>query len=323
MSLAIDLFDLRLFVHVAETRSLTRGADRACISLGAASTRVKNMEEALGSKLLNRTTQGMVMTPAGETLLAHARKVHRQMEQLRCDLHEYGQGVRGRVHIHANTSSISEFLPEALADFLGRHAGVGIELKESLSDEAVRAVSEGQADIGVVAGEVDTAGLSCRPFATNQLVLVANSRSVFARRAKVAFADILHEPQVGLHDGSALHRFLARRAEQVGKRFHPRAQVGSFEAICRMVEAGVGVGVVPVTAALRHACAMDILCVPLAETWARRELQVIARDEAGLPALTLEVFQHLAGFGARTAAAAAAAPVPVPPRRHAGLALAC
>lgn len=299
MTLAIDLFDLRLFVQVAETRSLTRGADRACISLGAASTRVKNMEEALRTRLLNRTTQGMVMTPAGESLLAHARKVLRQMELLHGDLSEFGQGVRGRVHIHANTSSFSEFLPEALADFLGRHPGVGIALKESLSDDAVQAVGEGQADIGVVAGEVDTAGLSSRPFATNRLVLVANSRCALARHARLSFADTLHEPQVGLHDSSALHRFLSRRAEQAGKRFQPRAQVGSFEAICRMVEAGVGVGVVPLTSALRHACAMDIQCIPLAEAWAERRLHVIARDERSLPTLTRDVFLHLAGFGAR------------------------
>jgi DNA-binding transcriptional LysR family regulator len=306
MSFAIDLFDLRLFIHVAETRSLTRGAERACISLGAASTRIKNMEETIGARLLNRTSNGMVMTAAGEMVLAHARQVHRQMERLRADLQENQQGMRGRVHIQADTSAITEYLPEALADFLGRHAGVGIELKEALSDETVRAVTEGQADIGVVAADVETGTLTTRPFGVGRLVLVVNSRSALARQSVASFRGILKEPQVGLQEDSVLHRFLSREAEHVGRSFHPRAQVGSFEAICRMVESGVGVAVVPLSSVLRHASTLDILCIPLVDSWAQRELRLITRAQSELTALTREVFQHLSEAAQRAPATPAA-----------------
>lgn len=296
MSFTIDLVDLRLFIYVAETRSVTRGADRACISPGAASTRIKNMEETLGFKVLNRTTHGMVMTPAGETLLAHARQVQRQMERMRRDMQEHRQGMRGRVVIHAISSSMSGCLPEAVADFLSRHTGVAIELKESLGDDAVRALAEGQADIGVVGGEVDTAGLVTRPFGSNNLVLAVHASSPLARREKVSFAEALRQPLVGLHESSALHRFLERRAEQAGSHFHLRAHVGSFEAICRMASTGIAVGVVPQGSARRHACSMDIVGVPLADPWAQRELSLITRDESSMPPLILEVFMHLAAF---------------------------
>jgi DNA-binding transcriptional LysR family regulator len=313
MGSSIDLFDLRLFTYVAETRSLTRGADRACISLGAASTRVKKMEETIGVRLLNRTASGMVMTAAGEAVLAHARQINRQMEHLRTDLQEYRHCMRGRVHIQADPSAITEYLPDGLASFLSRHDGVGIDLKESLGDDTARAVNEGQADIGVVSGEIDVGELTTRSFGVNRLVLVTNSRSPLALRSEVTFREVLMQPQVGLHDGSALHRFLARQAEHVDRGFHPRAQVGSYEAICRMVGTGVGVAVVPLSSALRHASALDIHCIPLADGWALRELRLITRDPSELSPVAREVFGHLAEFARR--APATVAPCPHP--RHA------
>jgi DNA-binding transcriptional LysR family regulator len=157
----------------------------------------------------------------------------------------------------------------------------------------------------------DTGLLTTRPFGVNRLVLVANSRSALVRQSEASFEEILKEPQVGLHEGSVLHRFLAQRAEHVGRSFHPRVQVGSFEAICRMVGTGVGVAVLPLSSAARHAATLDILCIPLADSWALRELRLITRAKSELTALAHEVFQHLAGFAQRAPATAA-----LPPHRQ-------
>jgi DNA-binding transcriptional LysR family regulator len=294
MSFPIDLFDLRLFIHVAETRSLTRGADRACISLGAASTRVKNMEQSIGVRLLNRTASGMVMTAAGEAVLAHARQIHAQMERLRTDLQEYRQGTRGRIRIQADTSAVTPSAPDGLAEFLGRHAEVGIELKESLSEDAVRAVNEGQADIGVVTGDTETAALTSRPFGVSRLMLLVSARCALARQTEISFAEALRSPQVGLHEDSSLHRFLARRAEQAGGSFHPRLHVSGFETMFRMVGNGLGVAVVPRCSALLQSHALDVMCVPMTDPWATRELRLIMRAPGELNALTHKLFQHLA-----------------------------
>ena len=118
MNLHLDLFDLKLFAFVAEARSLTRGADKACISLAAASTRIKQMEESVGAKLLHRTAQGVNLTAVGQALLYHAKLVLQQMEHLRCDMQDFGKGVKGHVRVFANTTSITEYLPEKLAGFL-------------------------------------------------------------------------------------------------------------------------------------------------------------------------------------------------------------
>ena len=289
-----DLFDLKLFAFVADARSLTRGADKACISLAAASTRIKQMEEAVGGKLLRRNAHGVSLTAAGEALLYHARRVLQQMEHLRLDMQDFGKGIKGHVRVFANTTSITEYLPEKLAGFLTQYPAVRVDLREYLSEEIVRSVADGSADIGILAGDAPTGDFDAQPFGRNQLVLVTPSAHRLAGAQARAFVDTLAEQHVGLHHGSAIHRFLLLKAQLAGQDYSPRIQVSSFEAICLMIEAGVGIGVLPASSARRHARSMRIGIVPLADAWAERELKIIARSRAQLPASARALFDHLA-----------------------------
>ena len=294
MNLHFDLFDLKLFAYVAQERSLTRGADKACISLAAASARIKQMEEAVGGKLLHRSAQGVNMTAAGESLLYHAKRVMQQMEHLRIDMQDFGKGIRGHVRVFANTTSITEYLPEKLAGFLIRHPAVQVDLREYLSEEIVRSVADGGADIGILAGDVHTGDFDACAFGRNQLVLVVPTAHRFAGQGAMAFVDTLEEQHVGLQHGSAIHRFLLRKAELAGRDYAPRIQVGSFEAICLMIEAGVGIGVLPASSARRLSRALQIRTLALTDAWAERELKLIARSREQLPASARALFDHLA-----------------------------
>src|SRR5256712_5375507 len=108
-----DLADLSLFRHVVEAGSITRGAERAHLALAAASTRIRNMEDALGASLLVRGRQGVTPTQAGRTLLQHARTILRQAERLREDLGAYAGGLARQVPVPSHTNALTEFLPEA------------------------------------------------------------------------------------------------------------------------------------------------------------------------------------------------------------------
>src|SRR6201997_4453651 len=130
-----DLADLNLFRHVVEAGSITGGAERATLALASASTRVRNMEEALGAAFLVRGRKGVTPTPAGRTLLAHARAILRQAERLREDLGAYAGGLAGQIRVLSNTNALTEFLPEALSSFLSTHPNVSVDLEERLSDE--------------------------------------------------------------------------------------------------------------------------------------------------------------------------------------------
>ncbi len=186
-----DLTDLSLFRHVVEAGSITHGAERAHLALAAASTRIRQMEQALGAALLTRSRAGVTPTQAGRTLLQHARTILAQAERLREDLGGYAGGQAGQVRVLSNTNALTEFLPETLSSFLATHPHVSVDLEERLSDEIVGLIAEGVADIGIVAGTVDPGRLTTYPFRTDRFVLVVARDHALARRAKVSFAETL------------------------------------------------------------------------------------------------------------------------------------
>ncbi len=283
MAMHFDLVDLRLMVRIAETNGLTRGAEASHMSLPAASTRVKNLEESIGTKLLYRTSQGVTLTPPGQAFVHHARLVLGQIEHLRGDLQSFAKGIKGHLRVFANTTALGEFLPPVLRDYLRTHPDVNIDLRERLSHDIVRAVTEGQTDIGIVAGAVRTENLETLPYRQDTLLLVVPRGHALAGGAPVAFADTLNLDHVGLHEASAIHGFLRQACDRLHRVLPTRIEVGNFEAACRMVEAGVGVAILPESAARRHAQSMAIDTVALSDDWSLREMQICMRNLQALP----------------------------------------
>jgi DNA-binding transcriptional LysR family regulator len=288
-----DLTDLSLFRHVVEAGSITHGAERAHLALAAASTRIRNMEEALGAPLLVRARHGVTPTQAGRTLLQHARAMLAQADRLREDLGAYAGGMAGQVRVLSNTNALTEFLPEALSSFLAAHPQVSVDLEERLSDEIVGLIAEGVGDIGIVAGTVDAGQLTTYPFRRDRFVLVVAREHALARRAKVGFAEVLDHDFVGLDRASALQRFLAAKASGIGRPLRLRVQLRSFDAVCRLVECNVGVGVVPATTARRAAKAMAIKAVELTDPWAVRDLTICIRAFDALPPYARQLVEHM------------------------------
>jgi DNA-binding transcriptional LysR family regulator len=272
-----DLINLRLFCDVADAGSITAGAAKSALALAAASTRIRGMEEALGAPLLIRSRQGVTPTEAGRTLLKHARTMLAQSARLKEDLSVFAGGFSAEVRLLANTNALTEFLPEALSAFLAAHPQISVDLEERLSDEIVGLVAEGAADVGIVAGTVDVGALKTYPFRSDRFVVVTAKDHPLAGRDSVSFAEVLDYDQVGLERSSSLQRFLAGKAAREGKPLRLRVQLRSFDAVCRLVECGVGVGVVPATTAARAVKTMALAVTDLADDWAIRELTIVVR----------------------------------------------
>ena len=272
-----DLTDLRLFVLTADEGNLTRASARQHLSLAAASARIKSLEQQAGLPLLYREARGVRLTPPGEAFLHHARGVLRQADQLRADLQEYGGGLRGHLRVFANTTAVTDFLPDILPGFLASHPKINIDLQEKPNADIARGVLDGRADIGIVAGQVDTLGLQAIHFSTDRLVLVTAKNHRFARRKKIAFAETLDEDAVGMQQGSTLQTFLAQVVESLGKPLKLRIQLSSFDAMCRMIGAGVGVGIVPESAARHSQASMGIALIELTDAWSVRERYILVR----------------------------------------------
>jgi DNA-binding transcriptional LysR family regulator len=251
------------------------------------------MEEALGVPLLTRGRAGVVPTQAGRTLLQHARAILRQAERLHEDLGAYGGGLAGQVRVLSNTNALTEFLPEALSSFLAAHPNVSVDLEERLSDEIVGLLAEGVADLGIVAGTVDAGALETYPFRRDRFVLVVARDHALAGRGKIGFEEVLEHDFVGLDRSSALQRFLAAKAVRIGRPLRLRVQLRSFDAVCRLVECNVGIGIVPESTARRVQKTMSIAVVPLADPWAMRELTICTRKLDELPLYARQLVEHL------------------------------
>jgi DNA-binding transcriptional LysR family regulator len=288
-----DLTDLQLIVNIGDASSLTRGAEKSHLSLPAASNRVKNLEDHFGTRLFNRNSQGVTLTPSGEAFLRHARLVLRQIDHLRGDIHEYARGIKGQVKVLANTTAMTEFMPAVLSRYLASHPDVTVELRERLSYLVIKAVSEGSADIGIVAGRPESSELEYLPYRKDRLVLVTSDEHEFAERPEVAFGETMRYEYVGLSEWSAIHAFLIQAADKLGHPFRFRVEVGSFEAVCRMIEAGVGIGVVPELVARRYAQRLKIKIVRLSDEWADRKLQSCGRKLDQLPGFARDLVNML------------------------------
>ncbi|MGO4381008.1 LysR family transcriptional regulator [Pseudoduganella sp. RAF53_2] len=292
-----DLTDLRLFIHIAEQKSLTRAAERMHISLAAASNRIKELETRFGTRLLYRENKGVQLSPAGETLLAHAQAFMQQVERLKSDMQQYNNGIKGHIRIFANTTAVTEFMPEVLGQFLSRHPQVNVALEERLNQDIIRGIQEGTADIGIAAGPVSGAGLEIINFSTDRLVLAAAPDHPLAQVKEISFAETLDYQHIGLHEGSTLQHFLSRIAAETGQRLQLRIQVRGFEAMCRMVENNVGVAILPHSSAVRLSRTMRLALVELKEPWAVRERSVVVQKLDALPAYARELVDFICAAG--------------------------
>ena len=292
----IDLTSLQLFVAVCELGSIGRAAEREFIAASAVSKRLSDLEATLDTPLLYRHTRGVDLTPAGESLLHHARSVLFSLEKMQAELSEYADGVRGHVRIHANISAIVQFLPEDLGAFALEHPQVKIDLEEHLSSEVIRAVQEGAADLGICNTGMLNGGneLQVRTYRTDELVLVVPRGHPLARGTALAFEDTLEFDQVGLHSNSSIYLAMREAAAAAGRTIRLRIHVTGLDAMCRMIHNGLGIGLMPKRAfELTHGIGA-LESVPLTDAWAIRRIGLVARDFSTLPLTARLLVDHRA-----------------------------
>ncbi len=295
MPVPFDITDFRLFVNVAETRSLTRGAERSFLSVPAVSNRIRNLEDTLGVRLLERSPQGVTLTAAGEVYLQHARVVLTELERLTGNLQPFTAGLSGQLKLVANTTAITEYLPPVIGDYLATHPDVRIEVRERLSDDIVRLVREGGTDLGIISGNIPTSGLQAVPFVKSSLILVAPLGHPLLAQRDIWFEQALDHAFVALLEGSAFQMFMTRAAGALHKPMTIRVHVASHDATCRMVAAGAGVAIMPKAAFTRLKGDQQIGSCNLRDDWAVRTFQVCARDLDGLSSFAREFANLLIG----------------------------
>lgn len=278
-----DLTTLNLVLAIADTRSITRGAERESLALAAASKRLSDLETRLGVSLFQRRARGVEPTEAGRALLRHIRTLHSSLHALESEVVEFSRGIKGHLRVAANASAIAEHLPADLAAFARANPGIRISLEELTSVDVQSALAEGRADVGVFVGPTREAGLDCMHYRDGLLAILVPHGHALARRAGHGFDALLDHDIVGLHAGAAAHEQMRERALALGRTLDARMQVHGFDAIAQLVEAGLGVAVLPAVVAQRFAKVFRVVPLRLDEDWAQRSYLLAVRQQAVLP----------------------------------------
>jgi DNA-binding transcriptional LysR family regulator len=294
----LDLTTLRLFVSVCETGNIARAGEKASIVGSAISKRLAQLEDTVGTPLLTRKRHGVTPTPAGQSLLEHARAILASTERIERDMETFAAGGRGQVRIVASASAMAESLADDVASFLKlpAHASIQVDMEERISPDVVRSVRDGTASVGVCWDAVDLGRLKWRPYRTDHLCIVVPARHPLARRKSLRFADTLDFEHVSLPVSSAVQVMLQRAAAQLGRTVLYRVIVTNFEAALRVVRAGLAISLVPREVADIYAQAYGLRIVPLDEPWARRRFILCYRDAESLTPAAQLLVDHLASL---------------------------
>lgn len=289
----VDFVTLRLFCAVAQTGSITKGAERCHLALSAASRRMSEFEAASKAVLMERTAQGVRLTPAGHVALQHAMRLFQGFELFSNELSQYSSGSRGYVRLWANMSALVEFLPTALASFLELYPETRVEVEEQLTGDIVRAVVEGVADVGIFVAGGPTHGLNVLPYQDDQLVVLCSQAHPLAAYDEVDFKSCLTHDFVGLNRGSSLLNTIVTAAQDAGFPLRLRVQVRSFDAMCEMIAANLGIGVLPLGTCARKLGPWGLKAVFLKDAWAQRQLLIATSASRTLSGSAALLVEHL------------------------------
>jgi DNA-binding transcriptional LysR family regulator len=290
-----DIDSLALFVRAAELRSLTKAAEASHIGLAAASRRMALLEHRFKSMLLERSSRGVELTPAGASLLVHAKALLMRLNQMQAEMNDHATGKRGALRILACTSAMTEFLPDDLAAYSRVYPEIRLIVEERWSAEIVKQVLSAEADIGIIVGGPRTEGLEVFPYRTDKIAAVMPANHELATNQSLRFVDVLDYDIVALDSGLSMMRLLAEQAVVAERTLQIRVQVRSFGAVCRMVQSGRGIGLLPYHAAVALGQGMGLVAKQLPEEWAERKMLICALKERAANSSVDAFLQHLGG----------------------------
>ena len=291
----LDPISLRLFVAVMEENTIARAAAREHIAPSAASRRLAELEQQLRVELFTRSNRGSQPTDAAYALLQLARGVLNELDGIATQMRDYGSGLRGQVRVVANISAITQFLPAELQRFMAQHPQVHVRLEEQISTAIAKTVAENAADVGILNEGSYGDKVRLLPYREDELVLVVPAGHALARRKNVRLVEALPYDMVATHPGSAIHNLLVRAAAQAGAPLKLRMQVTAYDALCLMVAAGLGLGVMPRGSAQLYREALAIRLVALDEPWAQRRLMLCLRADETPTGVARLLVDHLTG----------------------------
>ncbi|MGQ4877525.1 LysR family transcriptional regulator [Billgrantia sp. LNSP4103-1] len=288
-----DLTTLKIFLCVAEEKSLTRASGRAHLAVSAISKRIAELESRVGAPLFTRFSRGVELTPAGQSMLTYTRRVFETLHQMDEELNDYTGGIKGNIKLHATTSALAQFLPADIESFTAKYPGIKLDIEERVGAAIVREVSEGHADLGVFASHTPAPDLETFPYRSDELAVAASVSHPMADRESVHFSEFIQYDLIASHGESALYALITREAHKLDITPKIKIRVSSFDCMCQLVSSRLGVAILPRHVINIYARSIPVIGITLDEPWAERQLQIGIRDTRMLPPTAKAFVEHL------------------------------
>lgn len=281
-----DTLSLKYFRSVCEEKNIAHAADKEATVPSAISKRISAMEKAIGTQLLQRGSRGVEPTSAGNVLLKYACQILDLMEEMHSELSNFPGELHGMVRVYGPISSLISSVSNDIGDFLRQYSNVQVTITEKITSEIIHAVENGNADIGICWSLADLKRMEQFPYRYDELGFLVKRSHPLARRDKVTFNDILDYDMIDIFPGSIVPHLLIKEAAASGKHYKCRVCVTSIENACRAVSSSLGVAVIPKNLV---PIPRDLVLVPIAGDWARRNFVIIVKsfEKLSLPARLL------------------------------------
>jgi len=236
---------LKAFCLLAELKSFSKAAEAKFITQSAMSHLIKNLEEELGTRLINRHSKTISLTPAGKVFYEHAKRILDLYRRMEDDVYSTAGKVQGTLRIGASPTAATYLLSQVFYGFLKRYPGVHLDVPVSNTERIIDLLKDGSLDAGIVEGNLKDRTLHSEVMAEDEIVLIASDDNPLAKEESIRPELLVKEPFIMPERGSGefIDTFLQTNGIDP-KDIRVSMTIGNQELIIRMVQAGMGISLV-------------------------------------------------------------------------------
>ncbi|HTZ38820.1 MAG TPA: selenium metabolism-associated LysR family transcriptional regulator [Syntrophales bacterium] len=277
---------LEALIHLVEERSFSRAARRMNLTQPSLTKHIRNVEEILGSKVVNRASRSLALTPEGKVLHDYARRILRLRDEAREQVLRMRETDSGDIRIAASTIPATYILPYALGAFRRKHPRIRATLLAADSSEVIQMVLENGAEIGFIGKKPPGGKLIAEALWKDRLVLAASAEDPLAKRRSVRLVDLREAPFVIREKGSGTRETMEsclRDADIPGlSHLNIVAELGSSEAVKEAILAGLGISMISAHAIRRELRSGLAVALSIDECRMERSFYLIYRRQFDL-----------------------------------------
>jgi DNA-binding transcriptional LysR family regulator len=281
----MQLHELDAFEAVAANRSFTRAAEALCLTQPAVTRQIASLERELKTRLFDRLGKAVTLTIAGEALHRYAVEILRLKHEAERAVGDVVTGSAGRIAVGANSTTATYLLPPILSQFRELHPGVELAVHTGPSAQVVEMVIANEVDVGIVAGYAAQDGLIGTPlteYLTVVVVFPGHPLALGDAAAPIHTADLAGNPLILMEEGTNLRRYVDRLLSAAGveERVRVTMELDNVEAIKKMIEAGLGISLLPLISVQSEVASGSLVALQLADVPnAQRRISAIHRRD--------------------------------------------